>query len=42
MTDLDEPFKTAINRARVPGPFGGSSVTIPSDSTFGHICDSYA
>jgi hypothetical protein len=31
MTDLDEAFKTAINRARGAGPFGGSPVTMLVD-----------
>ena len=35
MTDLDEAFKTAIDRARGAGPFGGSPVTISSGSTLG-------
>jgi hypothetical protein len=35
MTDLDEAFKTAVNRARGAGPFGGSPVTISCGSTFG-------
>jgi hypothetical protein len=35
MTDLDEAFKTAINRARGAGPFGGSPVTISSGSSLG-------
>jgi hypothetical protein len=33
MTDLNEAFKMAINRARGAGPFGGSPVTISSGSS---------
>jgi hypothetical protein len=35
MTDLDEAFKMAVNRARGTGLFGGSPVTISSGSTLG-------